>query len=261
VARELTPAELRELLAVYALDAVEPEEAEQVLAYLDRTPEARHEVDQLRETAALLAFSDRGGAPDELWARIEHALGADPPRLVLPPEPRSISSSRRPSRGMAAKVAIGIAAASAVAAGVTAIVVSDEMSNQEERLDRVAASVADDGMRRAAAAAAADPRARTLRLDGRAGSSAAMVVAMPGGDAFLMAHDIPRLQPGRTYQLWAVTGDGAGPKMVSAGLLGRSFDVAAFHVPEGARGFMVTDEAVPGAVHTDATPLLEGHFA
>jgi hypothetical protein len=48
--------------------------------------------------------------------------------------------------------------------------------------------------------------------------------------------------------------------MVSAGLLGRSFEVAAFHAPEGTRGFMVTEEAGSGAVHTDAAPMLEGHF-
>ena len=88
-----------------------------------------------------------------------------------------------------------------------------------------------------------------------------MIVTMPDGEAFLMAHDVPRLAPGRTYQLWAVMGEPANPTVVSAGLLGRSVDVAAFHAPEGARGFMVTDEAAPGAVHSGATPVLEGRFA
>jgi len=260
VARELTPAELRELLAVYALDAVDPEEQAQVEAYLERTPDAQLEVAELQETAALLAFSGQADAPDDLWGRIEHALGAEPPRLVLPLE-RERGAPGRGRRGVAAKVAVGIAAASAVAAGVTLVVVSDEMSRQEERLHRVAASVAHDGVRRAAEAAAADPRARTVRLQAAEGEAGATVVTMPDGEAFLMAHGVPRLAPGRTYQLWAVTGAPATPTVVSAGLLGRSFDVAAFHAPEGARGFMVTDEASPGAVHGDATPVLEGHFA
>jgi hypothetical protein len=178
---------------------------------------------------------------------------------VLPLERRRPPASPTGRRGIAARVAVGIAAATAVAAGATAFLVSDEMSRQEERLDRVAASVAHEGMRRAAEAAASDPRARTLTLATRGSRGSAMVVAMPGGDAFLMATGIPRLEHGRTYQLWAVTGEDGAP-MVPAGLLGRSFDVAAFHVPEGTRGFVVTEEGDPGVAQTDAPPVLEGSF-
>jgi hypothetical protein len=261
VARELTPAEVRELLAVYALDAVDDEERAQIEEHLERVPEARRELDELRETAALLALSDQGRAPDEVWTRIEHALGAEPPRLVLPLERPSRRETRGSRRGVAAKIAIGIAAASAVAAGVTVFVVDDEMSRQGHRLDQVAASVSHEGMRRAAEAAAANPEARTLRLDASSGRAGAMVVTMPGGDSFLMAHGIPRLGPGRTYQLWAMTGDATAPTMVSAGVLGRWFELASFHAPEGAHGFMVTEERGSGAVHAHSEPLLEGHFA
>jgi anti-sigma-K factor RskA len=261
VARELTPAELRDLLAVYALDAVEHDERAQLDAFVERTPEARREVDELRETAALLAYSDRAAAPEGLWSRIEDSLGAEPPRLVLPPSATAMHRGRSWRRSIAARAAIGIAAASAIAAGLTAILVSDEMSRQEERLDRVAASVAHQGMEHAAQAAAADPRARTARLDGARRSGSATVVTMPDGTSFLMAKDVPRLEPGRIYQLWAVVGDAPDAPMVSAGLLGRSFDVAAFHAPGDARGFMVTDEAAPGVEHTDAAPVLEGHYA
>jgi hypothetical protein len=76
-----------------------------------------------------------------------------------------------------------------------------------------------------------------------------------------MARDVARLGPDRTYQLWAITGDPDGPTLVSAGLLGRSLDLAAFRAPDGATGFMVTDEAAPGAVTTGSKPVLEGHFA
>jgi hypothetical protein len=265
VARELTPAELRELLPVYALDAVEHDERRQVDAYLGRTPDAQHEVDELRETAALLAFSDRDAAPEGLWSRIEDALGAEPPGLVLPLTPAQVVPGRPDrllrKRGIAGRVAVGIAAASAVAAGITAFVVSDEMSQQEERLERVAASVAHQGMRSAAEAAAADPRARTADLQAARGPTRAKVVTMPDGTSFLMASDVPRLRPGRIYQLWAVVGDEPRPPMVPAGLLGRSFDVAAFHAPGDTVGFMVTEEAAPGVEHTRARPVLEGHYA
>ncbi len=260
MARELTPAELDELLAAYALDAVDAEEREQLDAYLERSPDAAREIAELQETAALLAFTGPDEAPDTLWDRIENALGAEPPRLVMPFDTAARRSPRR-RRGVATKVAIGIAGASAIAAGITAVVVSDEMSRQEERLDRVAGSVANDGMHRAAEAAAADPRSRTVRLVARRGSGSATVIAMPDGAAFLMARDMEHLGPDRTYQLWAITGDPDGPEVVSAGVLGRSLDLAAFQAPEGATGFMVTDEATPGVVTTAAKPVLEGHFA
>jgi anti-sigma-K factor RskA len=257
VARELTPAELRDLLPVYALDALDADERAQVEAFLARTPGAAQEVAELQETAALLAFTGPDEVPEALWARIEGALGADPPRLVLPfAEPERA----RRRRGLGAKIAVGIAAASAVAAGVTAVVVNDEMSRQEDRLDRVAASVTHDGMRRAAAAAAADPRSRTARLVSSAGDASATVVAMPDGQGFLMGHAVPRLDAGQTYQLWAITGAPESTAMVPAGVLGRDLELAAFRVPEGARGFAITAEHVPGVPTTAGAPVLEGHF-
>jgi hypothetical protein len=116
-------------------------------------------------------------------------------------------------------------------------------------------------MRRAAQAAVTDPQAHTLALAASDGRGSAMVVTMPGGESYLMAHGVPRLGPGRTYQLWAVMGDPTEPTMVSTGLLGRSFDVAAFRAPVGTRGFMVTDEPATGAVRSDAAPRYEGHYA
>jgi hypothetical protein len=154
-----------------------------------------------------------------------------------------------------------VAAASAAAALVTVVVVSDQMSEQEQRLDQVASSVEHDGMRRAAMGAMADPRARTVRLAATDGPGSATVVSLPGGSGYLMAHDVPRLAQGRTYQLWAMTGDATTPGLVSAGVLGRELDVAAFHAPVSAHGFIVTDEADPGAVASTHPPMLAGEFA
>ena len=52
----LTPAELDELLGAYTLDAVDGDEREQVEAWIARTPDARRDVDELRETASLLTY-------------------------------------------------------------------------------------------------------------------------------------------------------------------------------------------------------------
>lgn len=273
MARELTPTELEELFGVYALDALEGDERDQVEAYVARTPAAHAEVAELQEVAAMLAHSG-GAAPDGLWARIEEALSADPPGLVLPfdrpipqPEPsrtrrgRGIGVRGVGVRGLGVKVALGVAAASAAAALVTVVVVSDQMSEQEERLDQVASSVEHDGMRRAAMGAMADPDARTVQLAAGDGSATATVVTLPGGAGFLMGHGVPTLAPGHTYQLWAMTGDASAPGLVSAGVLGRDLDIAAFRAPESAYGFLVTEEAAPGAISASDHRMLVGEYA
>jgi len=257
MARELTPSEIEELFGVYALDALDTDERAEVETYLERSVAARTEVAQLQEVAAMLAHSG-GAAPEGLWGRIEQALAAEPPRLVLPLDRARAERTRR--RGLGGRVALAIAGASAAAALVTAVVVSNQMSDQEDRLERVASSVEHDGMRRAAMGALADPRARTVRLVAPDGAGSMTVVSMPDGDGFLMAHGVQRLAPGRTYQLWAMTGDPGPPGLVSAGVLGRDLDIAAFHAPASAHGFVVTEEAEPGALTSTGHVLLAGEF-
>ena len=67
--RDLTPDELDELLAAYALDAVDDDERAQVDAWIARTPRARRDVDELRETASMLTstFGVDDDVPTDLW--------------------------------------------------------------------------------------------------------------------------------------------------------------------------------------------------
>ena len=255
--RELTPSELHELLAAYALDAVDGDERAQLEEWLHRSPGSRRELDELRETSALLSYG-HGEAPSELWNRIEGTLAEEPPALALPMATARTTRARR--RGLAMRVAAGVAAASAVAAMVTAIVLSDEMAEQKDRLEHVAASVEQEGMQRAATAALADPRARKVELTGGSEVGSVMVVTMPDGGGFVMGHGVRRLPEGRTYQLWAMTGDREAPTLVSTAVLGRSLDVLAFHSSVSVIGFVITDEAAPGAVRSHRSPVLSGTY-
>ena len=263
MARELTPQDLEALLGAYALDALhDDDERAQVEMHLERTPSAADEVAVLREVAALLASSGPSMPPEGLWERIEAALEVEPPGLVLP-----LASARaaRNRRGIGMRVAAAVAAASAAAAAVTAFVITDEMSQQEERLALVEARVSHTDTRRAAMAAMANPEARMVYLEprdaGSARSAGATVVAMPDGDAFLMVEDLPKLAPGRTYQLWAMTGDHGAPTLLSTAILGRRVDVVAFHAPDGSLGFLITDEVAPGATSPVRPSVLAGEFA
>ncbi|HUV10995.1 MAG TPA: anti-sigma factor [Acidimicrobiia bacterium] len=263
MARELTPRELEQLLGVYALDALDDgEERAQVELHLDRVPSARGEVAELREVAAVLASSGSPPPPAGLWERIEAALEAEPPRLVLP---LAAARETRARRGIGIRVAAAVAAASAVAAATAALVITDEMSQQEDRLALVEAQVGGDGTRRAALAAMASPQARMAHLEpvdaGAPPGVSATVVTMPGGDAYLMAEHLPRLAPGRTYQLWAMTGDHGDSTLLSTAILGRRVDVVAFHAPGGSLGFLITDEEAPGATTSVRPRVLAGEFA
>lgn len=257
--RELTPTELHELLGAYALDALDGDELVQVEEWLERSPDARDEVAALRETVALLAYGS-AEAPPSLWSRIEEALGEEPPALVLPLAPHPALARGRRKPGVAMRATAALAVTSAIAAGVTAVIVSNEMSRQDERLTRVAADMEHTNLLRAAAAVANDPDARRIRLVADDESVSADVAVMPDGEGYLTAHGVPRLPEGRTYQLWAMTGDAGSPRVISAGVLGRSFDVAAFRAPASAHGFMITDEAMPGAVRSNQTPMLHGEI-
>src|ERR1700722_15762202 len=87
---DLRHREIEELLAAYALDAVDVAEAAMVEAHLDGCPLCRAELDGYRETAAALgtppapppaaAAADRTDAPPpELWDRIAVSLAATAP--------------------------------------------------------------------------------------------------------------------------------------------------------------------------------------
>ena len=258
--RQLSPQELDELLGAFALDAVDdPDEREQIAAWVDRSPAAAAELSSLRETAALLAHAG-ADAPDGVWTRIEEALSAEPPKFAPPGADVVPLATARRRRRATVRIGAGIAAASAAAAAITAVVFDHRMSDQEKRLAQVAHSIEHDGVRQAAMAALADPDARSIRLTSDDGMTATLVMT-PDGAGFLMADELPRLPDGRTYQLWALTGDAEDPEMVSAGVLGPTATVVPFHGPPGAFGFAVTEEDKSGATKPSGDPVVSGRFA
>ena len=82
--RELNRAKLDELLPLFALDALDGEEREQVARYVTRDDAARAEVESLREAVSFLPPRD-ARAPASLWTGIEGALDASGDRLEAPP--------------------------------------------------------------------------------------------------------------------------------------------------------------------------------
>src|SRR6478736_3707963 len=97
--RQLSPEEIQDLLAAYAIDAVDDDERRQIDEYLAGDPEARAEVSGLQHSASYLAHTG-GPPPPGVWERLEAVIQESarpdapaPPRLV--PNVRRARTSRR----------------------------------------------------------------------------------------------------------------------------------------------------------------------
>lgn len=251
----LSHEEIEGLLGAYALDAVEPDEAEQVERHLATCPRCRSEVAGHREVAAMLGNTG-ADAPEGLWDRIAGQLEEEPPPMrvaVTGPATEVVSLSERRS---ARRARIGIAivgAAAALAIGVLGV----EVVRQQDKLDTFEEVVAEDSRARAANLALTDPDAVTADLQSVDGSVTGSVVVLPDGTGYLLAHDLSSLDGTDTYQLWGKTDSG----LISLGLLGGEVDeVVPFQAGDHIDAVAITAEAAGGVVTPQSAPVVTGTF-
>ncbi len=235
--------EVQQLLGAYALDAVDPDEAEAVRDHLSSCPRCRDELATYRLAAAALGPAG-GDAPPGVWDRIAGRLTDSPPplRLVRPP-------AARRSRWASWGARVGAAAAAAAIAFL-----GWDVSHLDARLGRLQAAVSRSGVAQAAGAAALAPGSRRVELRSSTSRLQAVVVIRPNGQGFLVSTTLPPLPPGRTYQLWGLS----GTRLVSLGLLGRAPAPSAFRVGGGTRALMITAEPAGGVSAPDTPVLVRG---
>jgi anti-sigma-K factor RskA len=229
--------QIEDLLAAYAIGAVDAEERRAVERALIDDPSLSAVLDRHLATAAALTEGLLAGdeaPPAAVWRRIEGALtaGAQPAR-----------PARRPWR---VRTISAVAAVAVAAAAVLAVqVVRQRAELSDLRTDPLALAVE----------AARDAGARPLPLTGEV---SAEVVLGADGTGYLIGDALPALDASQTYQLWAVV-DG---RVISAGVLGPDPAIAAFHVDgdvsalaltvEIAGGVAVSDQPVVAAAALDA---------
>jgi hypothetical protein len=261
-----THEELEGLVAAYALDAVDRDEAEALEAHIATCPRCSAELAAHREVTGLFAYSGQE-APAGLWDRIAAQMQDNPPelrldriraRMVTPPEataerkalfnrpetPGISRSARR--RALQWRWVAPLAAAAAIAIAVLGI----------EAARSPKPSVAASGATMAAVRQAlATPGSRKVTLSGPAGSGASLdaVITEQGvGYVYGEKHLVP-LPGNRTYQLWGVVDNAA----ISYGLLGTDPHVVEFEAGPGVSALAVTDEVASGVVvshnHAKAT--------
>jgi anti-sigma factor RsiW len=241
----VTHQEVQELLAAYAIDAVDPDEADMLEAHLNECRSCQAEVAMHRETAAKLG-NVGGTAPAPLWDRISAELSST---LPAPPMPANVVRlrSRRP-------LVLSLGAVFAVAATVVIALLSVSTLHLQHRVNALRSAVGRGGLEQAAAAAVLNPDHTLAHLTSTDGRLSAEVVAVPGGQAYLLDTNLPAITADRTYQLWGLT-DG---RAVSLGLLGAHPEVVAFRVEPATTTLMVTAEPQGGRSTPDTPILIQG---
>lgn len=243
----MTHDEIADLLGAYALDAVDPDERAVVERHLAACARCRAEVQEHRETAALLAHSG-GDAPAGVWQRIADSLEDPPPGLRLVPVSGTPAVPRRrwPSR---------LAIAAVAAAAVVVVALGVQVRQQDQRIDRLQVAL-QDPLVPAFQAALEDPGSEVFELASADGRLALRAVVTNDGVGYLRAAALPRLDDDRTYQLWGAAGD----ELISLGVLGARPDIVSFRA-DPYTAFAVTEEEAPGAVVSRNPPLVAGSVA
>jgi anti-sigma-K factor RskA len=104
--------DVHELTAAYALDALDPDEAETYEQHLGQCEECREELADLNETASALAFGAVAPAPPErLRASILDAAAAERTNVVPLPRRRWVARGLAVAAAAAACIVVGLAVA------------------------------------------------------------------------------------------------------------------------------------------------------
>jgi anti-sigma factor RsiW len=174
-------ADLHDLTAAYALDALGPDEARQYEAHLARCERCRTELASFSEAAGALAFATEGPAPPpELRARILQQAQRERPNVA----------PLRPRWAAPLAAAAAVAACVAVGLGIWAATLSNKLDQRANELAR----------ERTVAAILAAPGSRTVSF-GRG-----VLVVTKNGDGALVVNDLSPPPRGKTYEAWISAG-------------------------------------------------------
>lgn len=227
-----------ELIAAYALDALDDADRRRVEELLEVSPEAREELRSFVEVSAAMATAAATPTPSpELRERILESARADA-QIVVPFErPRS----RRNGLVPVLAAATAIAATVAISLGVWATSLSSDLDDARQALAR----------EQSVGTILADPTARTIGLHDTSGR----LVVDGGGEAVLIVDDIEVAPEGKTYEAWVIDDGVASPAGTFAGGPGRSVVRLEHPVSTGSLVAVTLEEAA-GATQPTSEPVV-----
>jgi anti-sigma-K factor RskA len=222
-----------DLLAAYALDALDDDERERFERHLAECEECSEQLALLREPVAALAYAAEGPAPpDALRGRIIEGIRAEPRAAVI----------HLPRRNWAlGAVAAVAAAAAAVAIGLG--IWANSLSNSLDREQR-----ANTAYRQAAEILSGNPTAKPL-----IGANGSLLVA-EDGRAALVVCGLAGAPSAKTYEAWVITGKTPQPAGLFRGGSGCSPVVLTKPVPGNATVAVTLEKA--GGATSPTLPIL-----
>ncbi len=245
----------RDLLAPFALHALDDEERIDVADHLLECDLCSRDVEEMLETASVVALSESEAPPAALWTRISSEMSDDAATAPVNSSglaPTPTTTRPAPERPLAPVVDIAsrrrtrpLMAALAGAAAATAFVIP---------ITRAALAPSTPSIDVAQIAAAQEKTPGTKRIDLLSTDGVTRlgdVVVTQDGRGYIRLDKATKLPDDRTYQLWTVV-DG---KPVSAGLLGTEPKVAAFAISSNAVAVALSVERATGATSPETGPI------
>jgi anti-sigma-K factor RskA len=216
-------AEIHELSAAYALDALEGKDLEAFEEHLARCAECRENVTTFQRVAAELAYDvDAPEPPAGLRDRILDRAAAERPKVVALPRRRW---------------ALPVAATAAVAAGIAAVALAFWAADLSQQVDELQA---DQHQANEALIALIDPSASHYALDGANG---VLVVDNETGEGKLVISGLASAPSDKTYEAWVIEGEQAAPAGLFSGGEDQTVVPLSVPVPEGAIVAVTVEQA------------------
>jgi anti-sigma-K factor RskA len=229
-------AEIHDLSAAYALDALDADELEVFEEHLARCPECRENVASFQSASAELAYDTDAPAPSPaLRERILVDARREQPKVVALPRRRW---------------ALPVAATAAVAAGIAALALAfwaadlsqqvDDLQAQQHRSEEVALVLP-------------NPDAERIALDGANG---VLVVDTETQEGHLVVFGLEEAPDAHTYEAWVIEeGEAVPAGLFSGGAEGTTVVPLAVPVPAGAV-VAVTIEQAGGVEQSQQQPVI-----
>lgn len=276
--------QIEELLGVYALDALDPEEKVLVEKHLQECPRCSAEVAQHLEVAGFLANSGTE-APPRIWDRISEKIESDEApdwaqlaaRLPKPqPENLTATVSGEPKglhlgsslseksevipigRSRHSRLVMRTLSLVAAAAAVLAVFLGIQVNHLNSQVSQLQALAKKPLYSQAVQAALEEPTTRRIPLTPGGiptGGSKVTIALTSSGQDFVISQNLTGLPSTKTYQLW---GEVNG-KFVSLGLLGSKPTVIPFVISPNApvQMFAITAEPSGGVVQPTSSPVVQ----
>ena len=249
----MTHDEIKSLLGVFALDAVEGGVREELSVHLLGCEECRLEVQQHHEVASLLAVSAGddvvlGELSAPLWNRIAQSIAVAPVVQIDAQRGARTARQRRLLRLVSAAAAL-------LLVGVVALQV--QVGRLNTHVNALTTALL--------AGTASNELAQTLRgtnhvvisLNTIHGVAQASVVVRSDGLAFFVNNSLPALNRSSTFQLWALSRG----KIVSLGVLGSAPHVVTFRFERPMTTIMINVEPVGGTSQPTTAVIAQGVVA